>query len=143
MAGTVLAAIALGTQGTSQTKKQAMAKVKTAICAVAQLLGNTPAICRKCYVHPAVVEACLGGTQIAGLNRIVKRRDRVNLRAAERGVVKFLRMQVRTRHTRHGLETSEAWHACSFDAELLGTIRSSRSSVFQFSNSWHDSCHYV
>src|SRR2546430_14624294 len=52
-AGTVLAAIALNAQGEFETKKQANANVKTAVCAVAQLLGNTPAICRKCYVHPA------------------------------------------------------------------------------------------
>jgi DNA topoisomerase I len=92
-AGTVLAAIALSMQGTFQTKKQAIAKVKTAICAVAQLLGNTPAICRKCYVHPAVMDAYLGGTQIAGLNGTIKRRDHINLRAAERAVVKLLRTQ--------------------------------------------------
>jgi DNA topoisomerase-1 len=91
-AGTVLAAIALSMQGTSQTKKQAMARVKTAVCAVAQLLGNTPAICRKCYVHPAVVEAYLAGTRITGFNGTVRRRDRVNLRAAERAVIKLLRM---------------------------------------------------
>ena len=90
-AGTVLAAIALSVLGTSETKKQAMTKVKAAICAVAKLLGNTPAICRKCYVHPAIVEAYLGGKQITGFNGTVKRRDRVNLRAAERAVIKLLR----------------------------------------------------
>src|SRR5216117_626694 len=58
-AGTVLAAIALGAQGEFETKKRAKANVKTAICAVAELLGNTAAICRKCYVHPAIVEAYL------------------------------------------------------------------------------------
>src|SRR5881396_1999195 len=61
-AGTVLAAIALGAQCEFETKKQAKANVKTAIGAVAELLGNTPAICRKCYVHPAIVEAYLNGT---------------------------------------------------------------------------------
>src|SRR5437667_9588982 len=39
-AGTVLAAIALNAQGEFETKKQAKANVKTAVCAVAQLLGN-------------------------------------------------------------------------------------------------------
>ena len=52
-AGTLLAALALNVQGKFETDKQAKANVKTAICAVAELLGNTPAICRKCYVHPA------------------------------------------------------------------------------------------
>jgi len=105
-AGTVLAAIALNTQCDFETKKQAKANVKTAICAVAQLLGNTAAICRKCYVHPAVVEAYLNGTQIAGLNGTVTRRDRVNLRAAERAVLKFLRMRRADKASRQGFERS-------------------------------------
>src|SRR6266700_3104391 len=90
-AGTVLAAIALGAQGECETKKQAKANVKTAVCAVAQLLGNTPAICRKCYVHPAVVEAYLGGRQIAGLGEAIGTPDNINLRAVEAAVLKFLR----------------------------------------------------
>ena len=66
--GTVLAAIALSKQEEFQTKKQAKSNIKTAICAVAELLGNTPAVCRKCYVHPIIVEAYLNRTRIAGLN---------------------------------------------------------------------------
>ena len=89
--GTVLTAIALSRQETFQTKKQAKSNIKTAICAVAELLGNTPAVCRKCYVHPVIVEAYLNRMQIAGLNgagNILKLPD---LRAAERAVLKFLR----------------------------------------------------
>src|SRR5213592_1148001 len=63
-AGTVLAAVALNAQSEFETKKQAKANLKTAIYAVAQLLGNTPAICRKCYVHPAVIESYLNGKRI-------------------------------------------------------------------------------
>src|SRR5438445_734748 len=88
---TVLAAIALNAQGEFETKKQAKANVKTAVCAVAQLLGNTPAICRKCYVHPAIVEAYLSGRQIAGLGQVIKTPDNINLRAVEAAVLKFLR----------------------------------------------------
>src|SRR6266446_7195743 len=90
-AGTVLIAIALNAQGGFETKKQAKANVKTAVCAVAQLLGNTPAICRKCYVHPAVVEAYLSGRQIAGLGEAIKTPENINLRAVEAAVLEFLR----------------------------------------------------
>src|SRR6476620_5891025 len=90
-AGTVLTAIALSAQGDFETKKQAKANVKTAICAVAQLLGNTPAICRKCYVYPAIVETYLSRTQIAGLEPTIKNPDKINLRTVERALVKFLR----------------------------------------------------
>jgi DNA topoisomerase-1 len=90
-AGTVLAAIALNAQGEFETKKQAKASVKTAVCAVAQLLGNTPAICRKCYVHPAIVEAYLSGRQIPGLGEAIETPDNINLRAVEAAVLTFLR----------------------------------------------------
>jgi DNA topoisomerase I len=90
-AGTLLAAMALGAQGVFETKKQAKANVKAAICAVAELLGNTPAICRKCYVHPVIVEAYESGQQIAGLSERTKTAQGINLREAERAILKFLR----------------------------------------------------
>ena len=94
-AGTVLAAIALTAQSEFETKKQAKANLKTAICAVARLLGNTPGVCRKCYVHPAILEAYVTRTQIAGLNQAIKTPENINLRAVERAVSKFLRATVR------------------------------------------------
>src|SRR5207248_1618958 len=87
-AGTVLAAIALTAQSEFETKKQAKANLKTAICAVARLLGNTAAVCRKCYVHPAILEAYVTRTQIAGLNQAIKTPENINLRAVERAVSK-------------------------------------------------------
>ncbi len=90
-AGTLLAAIALNLQEKFESQKQAKTNIKTAICAVADLLGNTPAICRKCYVHPAIVEAYLGGRQIVGLADALKTPDHINLRAVERAIFKFLR----------------------------------------------------
>ena len=90
-AGTLLAALALNVQGKFETNKQAKANVKTAICAVAELLGNTPAICRKCYVHPGIVETYLSGKQVAGLADAIKTPDNINVRAVERAVLKFLR----------------------------------------------------
>jgi len=91
--GTVLAAIALSRQEEFQTKKQAKSNIKTAICAVAELLGNTPAVCRKCYVHPVIVEAYLNQTPIVGLNGAGKELKPPNLHAAERALLKFLRAQ--------------------------------------------------
>jgi DNA topoisomerase I len=87
--GTVLATIALSKQEQFETKKQAKANIKTAICAVAELLGNTPTVCRKCYVHPVILEAYLKRTRIAGLNG-TKTLEPSNLRQAERAVLKFL-----------------------------------------------------
>jgi DNA topoisomerase I len=92
-AGTVLAAIALNAQEKFETKKQATANIKTAIGAVAKILGNTPAICRKCYVHPAVLETYLDGTSIEGLKQrtqeAIEDQD-VDLKSSEKSILKFL-----------------------------------------------------
>ncbi|HEV8422897.1 MAG TPA: DNA topoisomerase IB, partial [Chthoniobacterales bacterium] len=72
-AGTVLAAMALRTQEPFENKSQAKQNVKVAIGAVAKMLGNTPAICRKCYVHPAVLETYLDGDLIAGLKKTTEK----------------------------------------------------------------------
>ena len=91
--GTVLAAIALSKQGEFETKKQATSNIKTAVAAVAELLGNTPAVCRKCYIHPMIVEAYLNRTRIAGLNGDGKALKPPSLRAAERALLKFLHVR--------------------------------------------------
>jgi DNA topoisomerase-1 len=57
--GTVLAACTLRAQTAYTSQTQAQQNIRQAIAAVARQLGNTPAICRKCYVHPAVLEAYL------------------------------------------------------------------------------------
>jgi DNA topoisomerase-1 len=92
-AGTVLAAIALDSIGPFETKKQAKSNVKDAITAVSKILGNTPAICRKCYVHPAVLETYLDGDSIEGLKRKTEEtleRNAVDLRPGEKAILKFL-----------------------------------------------------
>jgi DNA topoisomerase-1 len=92
-AGTVLAAIALNAAGAFETKKQAKANVKNAIRAVAEVLGNTPAICRKCYIHPAVLEAYLDGNLIEGLKKRTGEeleKETIDLRSAEAALLKFL-----------------------------------------------------
>ncbi len=95
-AGTLLATMALNAQEPFETKKQAKANVKAAICAVAELLGNTPAVCRKCYVHPAVLEAYLAGSQVAGFDDPSKTVATRKLRAIERVLLKFLHKQSST-----------------------------------------------
>jgi len=56
-AGTVLAAAALAKSSLESTSAQTKRNVTAAIEAVASCLGNTPAICRKCYVHPDILGA--------------------------------------------------------------------------------------
>ena len=65
--GTVLAAMALREFEKFDSEAQAKKNVVRAIESVAEKLGNTPSVCRKCYVHPAVLDAYLEGTMIEGL----------------------------------------------------------------------------
>jgi len=60
-AGTVLAATALEACERASTSTEAKHQVVQAIEQVARDLGNTPAVCRACYVHPAILEAHLDG----------------------------------------------------------------------------------
>lgn len=72
-AGTVLACAMLREFDACETQSQAKKNVVQAIASVAERLGNTPAVCRKCYVHPAVIETYMGGTMIKAFEEQVKR----------------------------------------------------------------------
>jgi DNA topoisomerase-1 len=65
--GTVLAALALREFEKFDSDAQAKKNVVRAIETVAAKLGNTPSVCRKCYVHPAVLDAYMDGTMVEGL----------------------------------------------------------------------------
>jgi DNA topoisomerase I len=60
-AGTVLACGMLREIGAFDSETQAKKNVVEAIKRVSARLGNTPSVCRKCYVHPAVLDAYMGG----------------------------------------------------------------------------------
>ena len=68
-AGTVLAALALKEFEAFDSETQAKRNVMAAIKSVAQKLGNTPAVCRSCYVHPRVIDAYLQGTMLDAMRR--------------------------------------------------------------------------
>ncbi len=96
-AGTVLAAMALAEVGAFENKTQAKRNVRQAISAVAKILGNTPAVCRKCYVHPLVLETYLSGEAIEGLKQRTEETlvDSLNdLDAAEAAVLTFLQARL-------------------------------------------------
>lgn len=78
-AGTVLAAIALKEFESTTGETQAKKNIVTAIEAVAKMLGNTPAVCRKCYVHPNVLDRYLAGDTIATIKAEVARKVKGSL----------------------------------------------------------------
>jgi len=63
-AGTVLAATLLRDYEAVDSEARAKKNIVSAIEQVAKRLGNTRAVCRKCYVHPAVIDAYLDGSMM-------------------------------------------------------------------------------
>ncbi|PQV63038.1 DNA topoisomerase-1 [Abditibacterium utsteinense] len=68
-AGTVSASLALAEFEKFETTEAAQANIVAAVKSVSQHLGNTPAVCRKSYIHPAVLEAYLDGSMLESLKQ--------------------------------------------------------------------------
>jgi DNA topoisomerase I len=68
-AGTVLAATALAEFKQFDSQAQAKRNIVQAIESVAGKLGNTRAVCRKCYIHPEILNAYLDGSLVENLSR--------------------------------------------------------------------------
>jgi DNA topoisomerase-1 len=68
-AGTVLATIALQELQQFDSQAQAKKNIVRAVESVAEKLGNTKAVCRKCYIHPAVIDSYLDGSLIRTLQK--------------------------------------------------------------------------
>ena len=69
-------------QPESEAKRHVIAMVKN----VARQLGNTPAVCRKCYIHPAVLEHF----SLGELTKLPKPRARKGLKSEEVALAMFL-----------------------------------------------------
>lgn len=90
-AGTVLAASLLHEMGKPDSATAAKRQIRAALHQVAARLGNTVAICRKCYVHPSVLEAFAAGT--LRLRRLAANDN--GLRPDEAATLRFLRRRLR------------------------------------------------
>ncbi len=71
-AGTVLAALALQEFTTFDTQAMAKKNVRAAIENVASRLGNTPTICRKCYIHPEILSCYTEGSLLLEVKQEVE-----------------------------------------------------------------------
>lgn len=96
-AGTVLAALAL--QEFEAFDSQAIAKknLRAAIEHVSARLGNTPTICRKCYIHPEVLDGYLEGDLLLQVKDAVEdelRQDLTRLRPEEAAVLGLLQARL-------------------------------------------------
>jgi DNA topoisomerase-1 len=96
-AGTVLAAKALQEYENFTSQRQAKRFMVAAVEAVAKKLGNTKAVCRKCYIHPEVFNAYLDGSLVEILRSEVEKELRgplKGLRPAEAAVLVLLQQRL-------------------------------------------------
>ncbi|WP_395748938.1 DNA topoisomerase IB [Prosthecobacter sp.] len=63
-AGTILTAIALRELANFNSPTEARRNITQAVKAVAKILGNTAAVCRRCYIHPAILSHYTSGRTI-------------------------------------------------------------------------------
>ncbi|HKP49249.1 MAG TPA: DNA topoisomerase IB [Gemmatimonadales bacterium] len=89
-AGTLLAIEALTKIGPFSTQRNAKSNVLKAIDQVAEQLNNTRSVCRKYYVHPAVLESYMDGKLLENLANGSKQGAKEELAADEAAVVRLL-----------------------------------------------------
>jgi DNA topoisomerase-1 len=89
-AGTVLAARLLRASQPTGAEREARAAVARVIKQVAEQLRNTAAVCRQSYVHPAVIDAYLGG-DIRALAPVIGAREEPERSAEEDALLELLR----------------------------------------------------
>jgi DNA topoisomerase-1 len=96
-AGTVLASMALAEFEAVDSQARMKKNVKAAIEKVASRLGNTPTICRKCYVHPQVVTSYLDGSLLRDIKSEVEHtlsEDSDHLRPEEAALLGLLSRRI-------------------------------------------------
>jgi DNA topoisomerase-1 len=105
-AGTVLAAMALTEFESFDNAAKAKKNVRAAIERVSSQLGNTPTICRKCYVHPEVLSCYLGGELLLDIKEEVEselREELASLKPEEAAVLTLLEARIK-----RDLQTAQA-----------------------------------
>jgi DNA topoisomerase I len=92
-AGSVLAYAILRELDPCESATEAKKNVVAMIKDVAERLGNTPSVCRKCYVHPTLLDCYLNGSMWKSVRRRVKRKSGGSphgLRQEEIGLIHLL-----------------------------------------------------
>ena len=94
-AGTVLAAQLLREFDAFKTDSQARKNIVQAVETVAKKLGNTKAVCRKCYIHPAVLESYMDRSMLKTVAQRARRVARAGgLSGAEAAVLALLQRRL-------------------------------------------------
>jgi DNA topoisomerase I len=119
-AGTVLAAVALKEIESFDSQAKAKKNLRAAVEKVAAKLGNTPTICRKCYVHPEVLNAYLDGSlvrDIAARSERILRDQLDGMEPEEAAVLAMLRSRLKSAGNRS--DSKDASEQLLASVELL------------------------
>jgi DNA topoisomerase-1 len=109
-AGTVLAAQLLREFAAVTSTTQAKKNIVAAVEQVAKKLGNTKAVCRRCYIHPAVLHSYLDGTMLEIIGERARKVSRAvdRLTGMESSVLTLLRRRASPGRRRRRVEVSAA-----------------------------------
>jgi DNA topoisomerase-1 len=101
-AGTLLCSIALAMQGQAPGKTERKRRIRKAIVATAEQLGNTPAVCRTSYICPRLLDDFMEGRPFETLRKTRKGSPvvRSGLSIEEKALLKFLRETIADRRRR-------------------------------------------
>jgi len=101
-AGTLLCSIALAMQGEAKSKTERKRRLKRAIDATAEQLGNTAAVCRSSYICPRLMDEYMIGRPFESLRKRARGKPvvRIGLSMEEKALLKFLRETIADRRAR-------------------------------------------
>ncbi|MBK5259772.1 MAG: DNA topoisomerase IB [Thermoanaerobaculia bacterium] len=101
-AGTLLCSIALAMEGEGKTKTERKRKVRKAVVATSERLGNTPAVCKSSYICPRLLDEYMAGKPFEMLRKTRRGSPvvRMGLSMEERALLKFLRETIADRRRR-------------------------------------------
>lgn len=98
-AGTLLCSIALAIEGQGKSKTERKRRVRKAVVATSQQLGNTPAVCRASYICPRLLDEYMEGKPVESPRKSGKGNPvaRSGLSIEEKVLLKFLRETIADR----------------------------------------------
>jgi DNA topoisomerase I len=128
--GTVLAAMALQEFESVDSQAAAKKNVVAAIESVSKALGNTPAICRKCYVHPHIIEGYMEGTLVHELRELADakiERELESLPPEEAAVLALLSKRLEQQEAESAPDAGNGKNAASaLEGKLVSLARKDR-----------------
>ena len=110
--GTVLAGTAFRELEAVTSQAQAKKNIGMVIESVSKILGNTPAVCRKCYVHPDIINAYLEGETLDTVSQRISSDLKVSLnrlKPAEAAVLALLQRRLKSATRRENRQNKTVW----------------------------------